>query len=219
MLNDLKLAYYVKLSPRSTFVSQIIGTIVGCIFNYIMMNSIIDNQAPILKSIEGTAVWSGQSVQSYNTQGIAWGALAKYMFSATDRYQFVPIALAIGLFTPLPFYFAHRMFPGWGFDLVNIPLLVWHTGWLVVGINSSVGSFFVVAFISQWWVRKYHPVLFTKYNYLLAAGMIGGRRSWCFCCLLQHKMGLGMRILSRPGGETTITMRTAILKTLTIASV
>lgn len=59
LMQDLKLAQYTKLPPRSTFVAQILGCTIGAVFNYIMMNSIVTNQATILKSIEGTAIWSG----------------------------------------------------------------------------------------------------------------------------------------------------------------
>jgi hypothetical protein len=46
---------------------QMIGTFIGAIFNYIMMNSIVTNQREILLSVEGTNIWSGQQPQQYNT--------------------------------------------------------------------------------------------------------------------------------------------------------
>jgi OPT family oligopeptide transporter len=79
LLKDLKIAQYAKLPPRCTFTVQMVGTIIGAIFNYIMMVSIVDNQRDILLSIEGTNIWSGQNVQQYNSQAIAWGALASHM--------------------------------------------------------------------------------------------------------------------------------------------
>ena len=39
---------------------------------------------------------------------IAWGALAPQMFGPGSTYRMVPISLAIGVFLPLPFYFAVR---------------------------------------------------------------------------------------------------------------
>lgn len=174
MLQDLKQAEYLKLPPKDAFIGQVIGTCVGAIFNYIMMESIVENQEEILLSIEGTAVWSGQNVQQYNTQGIAWGALAKYMFSADSTYKMVPISLAIGLFIPIPFYLLHRLRPNWGFDKINVPIMVWYIGWLCVGVNSSIWSFFIVAILSQFYWRRYKPVFFKKYNYIIAAGLTGG---------------------------------------------
>ncbi|ANB15872.1 oligopeptide transporter OPT1 [Sugiyamaella lignohabitans] len=180
MLQDLKQGQYVKLSPRSTFAAQILGSIIGSIFNYIMMENIVDNQADILRSIEGTAIWSGQNVQQYNTQGITWGALAKHMYSAGSRYEWVNFSLALGFALPLPFYFGDKLFPKLGLRNINVPILVWYIGWLCVGVNSSITSYFIVAFGSQWYLRVYHPNLFKKYNYILAAGLTGGAQVMVF---------------------------------------
>jgi len=51
LLRDLKFAQLAHLSPRSTFTAQMIGTIVGSIFDYIMMQSIVTNQFDILTSV------------------------------------------------------------------------------------------------------------------------------------------------------------------------
>ncbi|VEU21697.1 DEKNAAC102745 [Brettanomyces naardenensis] len=175
LLNDLKVGQYVKLPPRDTFFAQILGTLIGAIFNYIMMNSIVNSQFDLLKDIEATSVvWSGQNVQQYNTQGIAWGALSKEMFGIHGTYHMVPLALVIGFFLPIPFYLMHRFRPRWGFDKVNTPLMVWYIGWLCVGVNSSITCFFIAAIASQWFLRKYKPIYFKKYNYVVSAGLIGG---------------------------------------------
>lgn len=180
MLQDLKQAQYIKLSPRSTFAGQLIGTVIGSIFNYVMMSEIVTNQRKILLSIEGTDIWSGQNVQQYNTQGVSWGALAKYMYSVGARYEWVPLSLLLGFVLPVPFYLAHRLFPKVGFNTVNIPILVWYIGWLCVGVNSSITSYFIIAIVSQWYLRVYHPKIFKDYNYVVAAGLTGGTQVMVF---------------------------------------
>lgn len=34
MASDLKLGHYMKVPPKMIFLNQIIGTIIGCLFNY-----------------------------------------------------------------------------------------------------------------------------------------------------------------------------------------
>lgn len=65
LLKDLKLAQYVKLSPRCLFTVQLVGTLVGGGLSYMIMDTITTNQREILLSIEGTNIWSGQVLQSY----------------------------------------------------------------------------------------------------------------------------------------------------------
>lgn len=121
LLRDLKFAQYAHLSPRCTFTMQMTGTLVGAVLSYIMMDSITTNQREILLSIEGTNIWSGQAVQSFNSQAIAWGGLAKEMFSAGSRYDWVAYAFLLGFVLPVPFWLIHRYFPKLRLD-VSSPL-------------------------------------------------------------------------------------------------
>ncbi|RDW70319.1 hypothetical protein BP5796_08716 [Coleophoma crateriformis] len=174
LLQDLKLGQYAKLSPRCTFTMQMIGTLVGAVLNYVITLSITTNQREILLSIEGTHIWSGAGLQSFNTQAITWGGLAKHMYSWGSTYQWVPLGLVIGFVAPIPIYILHRLFPKMHFDYLNVSIISWHIGWLVTGINSAIVSFFVVAYFSQFYLRRYKPDWFLKFNYVLCAGLDGG---------------------------------------------
>ncbi len=68
LLSDLKLGQYMKLSPKATFTMQILGTLIGAILNFAIMETVTDSRREILLSIEGTNIWSGQVIQSYNSQ-------------------------------------------------------------------------------------------------------------------------------------------------------
>ena len=165
------------------------------------MNSIIDSQFEILLSVQGTNIWSGQQPQQYNSQAIAWGGLSNQLFSVGTRYQWVPLSYLIGLAIPVPFWLAHRYWPKLRTDYLYTPI-IWYAfdfyltdsaclsslssfiGWLCVGINSSVPSMFVIAFLSQWWIRTRHPRWFQKYNYLVGAGVF---HFDIFQCIILHK--------------------------------
>ncbi|KAK8118886.1 uncharacterized protein PG998_003512 [Apiospora kogelbergensis] len=174
LLADFKLAQYAKLSPRCTLTMQLAGTMFGGVVNYAVMMSITEAQRDILLSIEGTHIWSGAHLQSFNTQAVTWGGLSKYMYSWGSTYQWVPMGLVLGFAAPLPLYLAHRYMPKYGFDKVNIPIIAWHIGYLVSGINSSILMYFLIAFWSQFYLRKYKPEWFLKFNYVLCAGLEGG---------------------------------------------
>ncbi|KAH9833277.1 OPT oligopeptide transporter [Rhodofomes roseus] len=173
-LQDLKLGQYCKLAPRVTFCMQMAGTVVGTVLNYVMMLSIINAQRAALLSIAGTRLWSGQNAQSYNSNAIAWGALAPQMFGADSTYRMVPISLAIGLFLPLPFYICYRIWPKAGFENLNTSIIMQYSCYLSVGVNTSVNTSMALGILSQWWVRTRYPRWFTKYNYIVAAALDGG---------------------------------------------
>lgn len=174
MLGDLKLAQYSKLPPRATFTAQMIGTAVGAILNWVMMNSIVKNQRDVLLSVEGTNIWSGQNVQTYNAQAVAWGGVGDKIFAAGGTYVMVPIGLAIGIVAPVPFWLLHKKFPQWRLNTLNTSIIATWLGWLSVGINSSLLPYFVFGLFSQYYLRKYRAVLFAKYNLIVTAAIGGG---------------------------------------------
>ncbi|KAI0256212.1 OPT oligopeptide transporter [Lactifluus subvellereus] len=180
LLRDLKIAQYTKLPPRAAFTAQIIGTLFGSFLNYIMMNSIIDNQREILLSVQGTNIWSGQQPQQYNSQAIAWGGLSHELFAHGKRYQWVAWAYVVGLFVPIPFWVIHRFFPKLRADYLYTPVIAYYIGWLCVGINSSITSYFAIAWFSQWFLRTRYPRWFAKYNYILGAALDGGTQVMVF---------------------------------------
>lgn len=145
-----------------------------------MMSTITTSQREILLSIEGTNIWSGQTIQTFNSQAIAWGGLASKLFSIGGRYQWVTLAFLIGFVIPLPFYFAHKRWKTAGFDYWNFAIITYFIGFLCVGINSSILSFFAVGFFTQFYLRKYKADWFIKYNYLLSAAMDGGTQVLVF---------------------------------------
>jgi len=179
----LKLAQYGHLAPRITVMMQVIGTLVGAVLNYVMMNSIVTNQQEILLSVQGTNIWSGQNVQQYNTlvcltftvsrsrpltnsiQAVAWGGLAHELFSVGKEYQWCTLVIPLGFLAPLPVYALHRKFPKAGFENINVAIFIYFINYLCVGINSSVMNFFLIGLASQYFLRKYKPNIFVSPMY------------------------------------------------------
>ncbi|KAJ8089444.1 hypothetical protein PM082_014693 [Marasmius tenuissimus] len=174
LMQDLKIGQYTKLPPRVTFSMQMIGTIIGGLLNYIIMATVISSQREILRAVQGTNVWSGQQVQSFNSAAVAWGALGKPLYATGTRYGFVPYMLLVGLGWPIPFWLLHRWYPKVGFNNVFTPILVAELGYLSVGINSSIFTTFCLAVFSQYYLRKYRATWFRKYNFLMSAALDGG---------------------------------------------
>ncbi|KAJ7446480.1 OPT oligopeptide transporter [Mycena galericulata] len=195
MTRDLKMGQYTKLPPRVTFTMQCLGAIIGALINYVIMNSIVAAHREILESVQGTNTWSGASVQSFNSDAISWGALAKQLYSPTSTYGVVPLTIIAGLFVPIPFYILHRFFPKANFDGVITPMITAQIGALSGGINSSVFMTFLLCLFSQYYLRKYRPGFFRKYNFLMSAALDGGTEVMTFV----YSFAVG-----GAGGKTTV---------------
>ncbi|KAJ6621184.1 OPT oligopeptide transporter protein-domain-containing protein [Mycena sp. CBHHK59/15] len=134
----------------------------------------------ILLSVQGTNTWSGAGVQSFNSDAVAWGALAKQLYSPGSTYGIVPLSIIIGLFVPIPFWILHRYYPNAHFDGVITPMICSEIGYLSGGINSSVFMTFLLCIFSQYYLRKYRPGFFRKYNFLMSAALDGGTEVMTF---------------------------------------
>ncbi|KIY72610.1 OPT superfamily oligopeptide transporter [Cylindrobasidium torrendii FP15055 ss-10] len=194
---DLKIGQYVKLPPRCTFTMQTVGAIIGAMLNYVVMKIVISSNRDILLSVQGTNVWSGAAIQSYNSNAVTWGALAKDLYSPHGRYGIIPLSILIGLVVPIPFYLLHRKYPKWHFDGVITPMICTQIGALSTGINSSVFGTFILCCVSQFWIRKYHPKWFRKYNFLMSAALDGGTEVMVFVYSFAVG-GAGGRVVDMP---------------------
>ena len=94
--------------------------------------------------------------------------------------QIVPMSILIGLIVPVPFWLIHQKYPKLGADKVITPILCWTLGYLSVGINTSVFTTFLLAVFSQYYLRRYRPRWFRKYNFLMSAALDGGTQVMVF---------------------------------------
>jgi hypothetical protein len=100
----------------------------------------------------------------------------------------------------------------WGY--LNPSIILWFMGNLFVGINSSMTTFFLVAYFAQFYLRKYRPEFFVKYNYLVSAAMDGGTQVMVFILTFAvaggsgkaHPMPVWVRIMIPHGLKLLLTL-------------
>ncbi|KAI9312463.1 OPT family small oligopeptide transporter [Dichotomocladium elegans] len=172
MAKDLKVGHYLKVPPRVVFINQIIGTILGCLFNYIVNENIVKNEREILLNPIGSNIWNGATPQVINSAAITWGAIGPMaMFGPQSRYYLILWAFVIGFFLPVPFWLLHRHFPNKGFDKVTIPMVLVGLCTLPGAASSYITVCFALVMVSQGYLKRYHRERFVKYNYLVSTAL------------------------------------------------
>ena len=175
MARDLKIGHYIKVPPKMTFLYQILGTVVGCIFNYIVNDSIVQSKRDILLDPVGNQFWNGATPQTINSAGITWGAIGPMvMFGPSTQYYIFLWAFVIGFFLPVPGWLLHKKFPNAGFNFFSIPMVL--AGLVIMpGTNTSwITCAVIITFISQYYIKRRHSVWFAKHNYLISAALDSG---------------------------------------------
>ncbi|GLB42182.1 putative peptide transporter MTD1 [Lyophyllum shimeji] len=182
LAGDLKMGQYLKIPPRVMFLTQIWGTILGAVVNYVVMISVVDARREVLLSPHGTNVWSGQVPQSLNSQAVTW-SLAKQLYGRNGPYFIIPLSLVIGMVPTTIQWLISRRWSKIGpvkVDTIMLPIIYMYSAWMYAGVNSTITSSIIVGLISQLWLRKYHPGWYKKYNYILGGALDGGAQVMIF---------------------------------------
>ncbi|KAI8048032.1 OPT family small oligopeptide transporter [Gilbertella persicaria] len=174
LAQDLKIGHYLKVPPRMTFLYQVLGTVIGCIFNYIVNNSITTSKRDVLLQT-GSQFWSGSSPQQINSAAITWGAIGPMaMFGPGTEYYIFLWAFIIGFVLPVPGYLLHKKWPNAGFNYINVPMIL-HGFSLMPGSNTSwIMVSFIIVLVSQGYIKRRYSAWFAKHNYLISAALDSG---------------------------------------------
>ncbi|KAI8446191.1 OPT oligopeptide transporter protein-domain-containing protein [Phakopsora pachyrhizi] len=171
LICDLKFAQYMHLPPITVTVAQLTGSFVALCVNIAMMNFMLRTNEEELSSLANERVSPGVIFQELESQAVA------FSFSG-NRFL-----------SPLPFYFANKIWPNKNLNAVNIPLLA---NWIAVsargnklffadssmseliGRTSGHSGKIIVGGLSQVWARWYHRKWYWRYNYILSAALDSG---------------------------------------------
>jgi OPT family oligopeptide transporter len=181
MARDLKISHYLKVPPKMTFLHQMVGTIIGCLFNYIVNDTVVKNEREILLDPVGNQFWNGNTPQTINSAAITWGAIGPMaMFGPGTKYYIFLWAFIIGFFLPIPGWILHKKFPKFGFNYFNIPMVLIGITQLPGANSSWITVSFILVLVSQLYLKRRHSAWFAKHNYLISAALDSGASFMAF---------------------------------------
>ncbi|CAG8481538.1 13434_t:CDS:10 [Dentiscutata heterogama] len=188
-VQDLKLGHYMKIPPRSMFISQIWGTIVGIIVNYWTTNIVINTKRSYIDGteVDPTGQWAGLQPEIFNTASIIWGLIGPArVFGPSSIYNVLLWGFLIGGFLPIPFYLLHRKFPKPKFNFVNIPIIFFGLSAFPQTYPNFIITGFIAGSLSQFYAFRYKHMWWKKYNYVMSAAFDSGAQIMtmiAFICL------------------------------------
>jgi hypothetical protein len=98
--NDLKLAHYIKIPPRHTFVCQIVATLVNTFVAASIFNFQMSFPNVCTKDAAFRFICPGQT--TFFTGAVFWGTLGpKHLFGAGKRYNLLLLGFPVGVMIPI----------------------------------------------------------------------------------------------------------------------
>ncbi|WAR53187.1 hypothetical protein PtB15_2B618 [Puccinia triticina] len=194
MLINLKYGQYIHLPQNLVVRSQLIGCTIGSFATLAVVKSILKYEREVLLSPNGNGVFSGAEVAAFQARSVSWGVFSRRMFLFGQKYSAVSWASLVGLLLPIPFFIAHKFWPRYKLDLVNVPLLLGIPPALYTLAYAGEPMRIAIGITSQFWTCKYRNQWFVKYNYILSAALDGGTELVVFLLAMVFQGGGGKRI-------------------------
>ncbi|KAJ5895399.1 hypothetical protein N7495_007090 [Penicillium taxi] len=171
---DLKLAHYMKVPPRVTFMCQVVATIWACFVQIAVMNW-------TLGTIDGAcdrdqpANFSCPNGRTFYSSSIVWGLIGpKRIFGVGAIYTSIQWFWLLGALLPVLFYALMRIFPRSKARFLHAPVMLGAMAWLPPATPLSFSTWAIFGLIFNYWIRRRWGGWWHHFNYITAAGLDTG---------------------------------------------
>lgn len=169
---DLKLALYMKVSPRLIFAIQIYATIISGLVNVGIQEWMRTNIKDICTTTQADGFTCANGRTIFNAS-IIW-SLPKYLFSPGRIYNPLMWFFLIGLLAPIVVFLIQKKFPKVSFfKYLHTPVFFTGTNNIPPSTPYNYSLFFGMSFM-LFLIRKNWPLWFSKYNFVTGAGVETG---------------------------------------------
>lgn len=171
LISDLKLGHYMKIPPRAMFSTQLVGTIVAGLVNYLtaiyLMNNIPDICTP------KNTRWTCPNANIFFSASIIWGAIGPIkMFGINSTYAPLLLGFIIGALLPIPSWLLMKKYPHikW-LKHVHFPIMLSATAIMPPAPPGNYPSWLLAGFLFNYVLIRYARSWWKQYAYVLSAAM------------------------------------------------
>ncbi|KAK4447793.1 OPT oligopeptide transporter protein-domain-containing protein [Podospora aff. communis PSN243] len=173
--NDLKLAHYVKIPPRHTFMAQVVATILSTfictgILNYQMTG------IPGVCTPDAANSMTCPGINTFFTASVLWGTIGpKKVFGHGGQYTALMVGWPLGVAVPLFVWGVQRTFPKqkWMRQIHPVLLLSGALNWAPYNLSWTFPTVWI-GWLSWIWCKNRFVGFWSKYNFVLSAAFTTG---------------------------------------------
>ncbi|KAI0051360.1 OPT oligopeptide transporter [Auriscalpium vulgare] len=172
--SDFKLGHYMKIPPRPMFWSQVVATVIAGTVQLGVQAWMFTNIEDMC-SLDQKDHFVCPSTQVFGTASIIWGVIGpQRQYSSGQIYHGLVWFFLVGFLAPVGQYILHRRFKWSILKYLNFPLIFTGTGYMPPATPLNYVPWVIMAFIFNYVIRRRHFGWWSKYNYVLSAGLDAG---------------------------------------------
>jgi len=172
--SDFKLGHYMKIPQRSMFWCQVVATVMAGTVQLGVQAWMFTNIKDMCNPKQHDR-FICPSTEVFGTASIIWGLIGpRRQFSPGQVYYGLTFFFLIGAITPVVPYFLTKRWPNAIFKYINFPVIYSGTGLIPPATAVNYVPWGIVGFIFQYWIRRRNFSWWSKYNYVLSAGLDSG---------------------------------------------
>ncbi|EEU46600.1 uncharacterized protein NECHADRAFT_38996 [Fusarium vanettenii 77-13-4] len=170
-VSDLKFGHYMKIPPRTMFLTQVVATTFSCFIQIIVLNLALNNIEDVCEPHQADH-FTCPGGRVFFAASIIWGLLGPArMFSPGQVYSGLFAFFIVGAITPIIIYLAAKRWPRSPVRYLMAPLIFGGAGSIPPATPLNYLSWGVVGFVFQFWIKKRHFRWWTRLNFLTSSAL------------------------------------------------
>ncbi|CAN1753502.1 Oligopeptide transporter 1 [Linum perenne] len=170
-VQDFKLGHYMKIPPKSMFIAQLVGTLVGSTVHFATAWWILSSVPHVCGS-----PWTCPGSDVFYSASIIWGVVSpRRMFGDLGIYKEQYWFFLVGALAPVPVWFLSRKFPEkrW-IKLIHMPVILGASSSMPPARAVHYWTWAAVGVFFNYFVYNRHKGWWAKHAYILSAAMDAG---------------------------------------------
>ncbi|KAL3965293.1 hypothetical protein ACCO45_002297 [Purpureocillium lilacinum] len=171
---NLKLAHYMKVPPRVTFICQVVATIWAVFVQIAVMNWTLGNIDGVCDNKQ-VSHFTCPNGRAFFSSSIVWGVIGpRRMFGVGSMYAHFNWFWLVGASMPVILYVLTKRLKISFFGHFQAPIMLGAMAWLPPATPLSFSSWAIFGLIFNRWIRRKWHGWWSTYNYVTAAALDAG---------------------------------------------
>ncbi|KAG0450200.1 hypothetical protein HPP92_027042 [Vanilla planifolia] len=177
-LSDFNLGHYMKVPPKSMFISQLAGTVIAATVYFGTAWFLLDSVENICNpdKLPNGSPWTCPGDDVFYNASIIWGLVGPLrMFGKLGLYSALNYFFLLGFLLPIPFWWIARVFPdkAW-LRHIHIPLILGGAGGIPPAHTVNYLTWGAVGIFFNYYIYNKYKEWWARHTYVMSAALDAG---------------------------------------------